>query len=57
MEYEIGDDPQGLPDHSEGDRDGGVDEGRVFFRRYSPRRPIDQPDDARAEDTARLQLS
>lgn len=24
MEYEIGDDPQGLPDEPEGDRDGGL---------------------------------
>ena len=32
MEYEIGDDPQGLPDRPEGDRDGGLRE-RMFFRK------------------------
>lgn len=32
MEYEIDDDPQGLPDKPEADRDGGVREP-VFFRR------------------------
>jgi hypothetical protein len=32
MEYEIGDDPQGLPDFSEGLRDGGINEELVFTR-------------------------
>lgn len=32
MEYEIGDDPQGLPDLPEGDRDGGLREP-LFFRK------------------------
>ena len=32
MEYEIDDDPQGLPDKPEASRDGGV-RGPVFFRR------------------------
>lgn len=31
MEYEIGDDPQGLPDRPDGDRDGGLREN-LFFR-------------------------
>lgn len=34
MEYEIGDDPQGLPDRPEGDRGGGIREN-LFFRRES----------------------
>lgn len=34
MEYEIGDDPQGLPDAPEADRDGGLRE-RLFFRKGS----------------------
>ena len=43
MEFEIGDDPQGLPDRPEGDRDGGVRENMVFRkeprfeRRVSPK--------------------
>lgn len=37
MEYEIGDDPQGLPEMPEGDRDGGLREP-LFFRR-EPRAP------------------
>ena len=37
MEYEIGDDPQGLPEMPEGDRDGGLRE-LLFFRR-EPRAP------------------
>lgn len=32
MEYEIGDDPQGLPDPPEGTRDGGLKEP-MFFRK------------------------
>ena len=48
MEYEIDDDPQGLPDQPEGDRDGGV---RVnphsrkeprFERRYDYRDAVEQ---------------
>ncbi len=33
MEYEIGDDPQGLPEQPEGDRGGGLAEDRIFFRK------------------------
>ena len=38
MEYEIGDEPQGLPDRLDGDRDGGVREP-LFFRREPRTRP------------------
>lgn len=51
MEYEIGDDPQGLPDIPEGDRDGGVSE-RLFFRK-GPSRPATPQLD---EDTPSEQL-
>lgn len=41
MEYEIGDDPQGLPDKPEADRDGGIREP-LFFRKekrgFAPKR-------------------
>lgn len=33
MEYEIKDDPQGLPDIPDGDRDGGLEEDPVALRR------------------------
>lgn len=33
MEYEIGDDPQGLPDRPEGDRDGGLHDTLFFAKR------------------------
>jgi hypothetical protein len=56
MEYEIGDDPQGLPDRPDGDREGGLREERLLFRKYSPRGVTDQPDDARHEDSALMQL-
>jgi hypothetical protein len=45
MEYEIDDDPQGLPDAPEGDRDGGLGE-HVFLRREprsGARAPGDRP--------------
>ncbi len=42
MEYEIGDDPQGLPDVTEGDRDGGLRDGRVIFRKVAPNEPSDE---------------
>lgn len=50
MEYEIGDDPQGLPDRPDGDRDGGLREN-LFFRKGSggrhaapndPNAPVEQ---------------
>ena len=40
MEYEIDDDPQGLPDRPDGDRNGGLSEDRMFFRKD---RPAEQP--------------
>jgi hypothetical protein len=43
MEYEIGDDPQGVPDHLDGDRDGGLREHLCFRkeRRAGPTAPDD----------------
>jgi AbrB family looped-hinge helix DNA binding protein len=43
MEFEIGDDPQGLPEHPEGDRDGGLRE-HLFFRK-EPNRSVTQLDE------------
>lgn len=51
MEYEIGDDPQGLPDTPEGDRDGGLREN-LFFRKGPTRRAATQLD----EDAPATQL-
>lgn len=56
MEYEIGDDPQGLPDRPDGDRDGGLRDAPVFFRRHAPVEPVDLHDDARDEDSALAQM-
>lgn len=46
MEYEIGDDPQGVPELAEGDRDGGLREGRIAVRGKTPVAPRDLHDDA-----------
>lgn len=46
MEYEIGDDPQGLPDYPEADRDGGIREKLVF--RKEPRDWRREPKEADA---------
>lgn len=51
MEYEIGDDPQGLPDRPEGDRDGGLREDRIMFRRRASAKPVNRHDDAADEDS------
>ncbi len=51
MEYEIGDDPQGLPDRPEGDRDGGLDHDRIVFRRSAAAKPASRFDDATDEDS------
>ena len=51
MEYEIGDDPQGLPERPEGDRKGGLREDRIFFRRGAPAKRLNLHDDARDEDS------
>lgn len=48
MEYEIDDDPQGLPDKPEADRDGGVREP-MFFRRKPVQRPAGKRRDAAFE--------
>lgn len=51
MEYEIGDDPQGLPDRPEGDRNGGLREDRIMFRRGAPSSPPPRLDDAEDDDS------
>ncbi|WP_375290232.1 hypothetical protein [Qipengyuania sp.] len=51
MEYEIDDDPQGLPDRNEGDRDGGIHEDRMIFRFGAPERRENEIDDASDEDS------
>ena len=54
MEYEIGDDPQGLPDNPEGDRDGGLREN-LIFRKGAARRAATQLDeDAPSEQLGEL---
>lgn len=50
MEYEIADDPQGLPDRTEGLRDGGLREDLVFFRSRSRLGHPTQLDDDYVED-------
>ena len=52
MEYEIGDDPQGLPDAPEGNRDGGLGESRIFFRNKASAKRANYQVDERVEDTA-----
>lgn len=56
MEYEIGDDPQGLPDHPDGNRDGGLGEDRLFFRKDPPDRVADRHHYAPDEDLPVAQL-
>lgn len=56
MEFEIEDDPQGLPDYPEGDRDGGLREDRMLVRFGLSRKMADRPDDACHEDTAATRL-
>lgn len=56
MEYEIGDDPQGLPDKPDGDRDGGLREDRIMFRRGAPAKPVNRHDDAGDENASVEQL-
>ena len=46
MEYEIGDDPQGLPDRPDGGRNGGLSDDRMFIRTSAPaKRPNSREDD------------
>lgn len=52
MEYEIKDDPQGLPDHADGLRDGGLDEERYYLRKRPDGRPENEHDDASDEDSS-----
>ena len=49
MEYEIDDDPQGLPEHHDGDRDGGIVEDHRALRNQSSAQPGDYPADQRRE--------
>lgn len=51
MEYEIDDDPQGLQEKLDGDRDGGLREDRILFHHRAPSTRIDLHDDARDEDS------
>ena len=53
MEFEIDDDPQGLPDQPEGDRDGGLRETLVF-RRGSSRRAAAAPRETPIEQMGEL---
>lgn len=55
MEYEIGDDPQGLPDRPDGFRSGGLRDHPVFFRK-NPSVEEDVHDHAREEDSPVHQL-
>lgn len=56
MEYEIGDDPQGLPERRDGDRDGGLREDRIPFG-YRPSAPSFQGhDNPESEDTSSMEL-
>lgn len=57
MEYEIGDEPQGLPDRPEGARAAGLDRPARAFRTGEPGRPRNRHDDASDEDTALEQIS
>lgn len=51
MEYEIKDDPQGLPDRPDGERDGGLDEDPVLRHRESrPSRSSDDPEPVQPGD-------
>ncbi len=45
MEYEIGDDPQGLPDQPDGDRDGGLREGGIAAGKNAPAKQADRHDE------------
>ena len=56
MEYEIDDDPQGLPDRPDGDRDGGLRDAPVFFRRQVPVEPVDLHDYTSDGDSALAQM-
>ena len=51
MEFEIRDDPQGLPEYHEGDRDGGVTEDHRALRNQSSVQPGDYPRDQRREQS------
>lgn len=55
MEYEICDDPQGLPDRQDCDRAGGLREHVVQFRK-APVRAYPHHADASDEDSAPLQM-
>lgn len=54
MEYEIGDDPQGLPDRAEGDREGGLRESVFFRHERKTERAAPGDDHARVEQFGEL---
>ncbi|WP_165961103.1 hypothetical protein [Qipengyuania sediminis] len=54
MEYEIGDDPQGLPDRPEAERDGGLRLQPVFFRKRATGQPDPRENAARVEQMGEL---
>ncbi len=56
MEYEIGDDPQGLPDRSEAYRAGGLRNDGLFFGKDVSVKTSDRDDDAADEDSPMRQL-
>lgn len=57
MEYEIDDDPQGLPETIDGDRDGGLREDRLLFFADAPAiKRANRHDNAEEEDCPLQQL-
>lgn len=52
MEYEIKDEPQGLQDHAEGDRDGGLEEDPVIVHRRNRRDAQRQHETSRSGNRA-----
>lgn len=54
MEYEIGDDPQGLPDCPEGDRDGGLRENLFFRKEPAANRRAPDDENGRVEQMGEL---
>ena len=49
MEYEIHDDPQGVEDRDEANRDGGLVEDHIALKNQSSVRPQDYPPDYRRD--------
>ena len=51
MEYEIDDEPQGLRDEPEGDRDGGLVEDHIALKNQSSASPEDYPKKQRLDQS------